>query len=71
MSAYGTLHSVPSFLKGGAGVVCIIHRTHVIYFFYDKWNAKPLSCPAVGNIHKISSSLHIFVSLYQTNFSLY
>ncbi len=65
------MHSVPSFFKGGAGVVCIIHQTHVIYLFYDKGGAKAVYSPAVGNIHKISSSLHRFVSLYQTNFSLY
>ncbi len=45
MSAYGTLHSVPSFLKGGAGVVCIIHRTHVIYFFTT--NGMPSPGPAL------------------------
>ncbi len=46
MSAYGTLHSVPSFFKGGAGVVCIIHQTHVIYLFYDKGCAKAVYSPA-------------------------
>ena len=39
MSAYGTLHSVPSFFKGGEGVVCIIHRAHVkislLYISHD------------------------------------
>ena len=31
MSVYNACACVPSFSKGGAGVVCNIHRTHVKY----------------------------------------
>ena len=38
MSVYNACACVPSFSKGGAGVVCDIHRTHVIICMFIEYD---------------------------------